>query len=139
MATFNPYNKAIKESINVDFKDRHSPQKVILCNRENQFYGEFIGTIKGNGIDLNGGKISNVELSNVSIYDDEGNVVHLSSLAKDLTNIKADIHYISSEAIPSVWLAIEGLSGNISSLNGGLEDISALAENVSADLVAERA
>lgn len=45
MATFNPYSRAIKESINVDFRDRHSPQKVILCNRENKFYGEFIGTM----------------------------------------------------------------------------------------------
>ena len=44
--SYNPYTRAVKESINVDFEKRYSNQKVILCNRENEFYGTFIGLIK---------------------------------------------------------------------------------------------
>ena len=98
MATFNPYNKAVKESINVDYKDRHSAQKVILCNRENKFFGEFIGIAKFNDIDVTGGQLANVNLSNVSIYANDGSVIHLSSLAEDLKVVEVDFPIISALA-----------------------------------------
>lgn len=98
MATFNPYNKAVKESINVDYKDRHSAQKVILCNRENKFFGEFIGIAKFNNIDVTGGQLANVNLSNVSIYAADGSVLHLSSIAEDLEKVVVDFPEISALA-----------------------------------------
>jgi len=73
MSSFNPYTKAVKEAINVDFTTRQSPQKVILCNRQNKFYGEFIGKITATeGMVISSGVFTDVDLSNVTIYDSEG-------------------------------------------------------------------
>jgi hypothetical protein len=88
MATFNPYNRAVKESINVDSKDRHSPQKVILCNRENKFFGEFIGKVRTQNVEISGGILTDVTLSNAVICDDNG-VIDLSAISNKLTEIDA--------------------------------------------------
>ena len=85
MANFNSYDKAIKESINVDFRDRHSAQKVILCNRENRFYGEFIGTMTAENVSISGGALTNVTLSNVVILYDDGKPLYLSSITETVS------------------------------------------------------
>ena len=101
MATFNPYTRATKETINVDFNDRHSPQKVILCNRENQFYGTFTGKVNTHDVNINGGLLSGVVLSDCTICDKNG-IVDISKIADSLANICAivdmDIPEISALA-----------------------------------------
>jgi len=118
MSTFNPYNRAIKESINVDFRDRHSMQKVILCNRENQFYGEFIGIIKANGATITNGILSNVSLYNTVLYDKEGNPIDLTQMAEDMYAISDAIF----ETIPYLSGKIDELSSNIIQLGGECRD-----------------
>lgn len=100
MATFNPYNRAVKESINVDTKDRHSPQKVILCNRENKFFGEFIGKMRTSNLELSG--VVNSE--NAIIRDGiiSGGIIVDSKLSN---------------------IAIDGLSNLLSTLGGELSDL----------------
>ena len=113
MSTFNPYNRAIKESINVDFRDRHSMQKVILCNRENQFYGEFIGTIKANGATITDGVLSGVSLYDSVLYDKEGHAIELTKLAEDIYAISDAIF----ETLPKLSADISDLSTSLSTLS----------------------
>ena len=120
MATFNPYSRAIKESINVDFRDRHSPQKVILCNRENKFYGEFIGTMNCCSVDFTGGRITDVELSNVSIYDASGKLWSLSSLSQRLADIYASMGVLSTGTIPTLSIQISANTERILELSTAL-------------------
>lgn len=148
MATFNPYNKAVKESINVDYKDRHSAQKVILCNRENKFFGEFVGIAKFNDIDVTGGQLANVNLSNVSIYAADGRVLHLSSLAEDLEKVVVDFPEISALARKNEN-DINTISAHNKNVDGIINDLSVFVkdesiqrqmsdEDLSASIVAER-
>lgn len=130
MATFNPYNRAVKESINVDSKDRHSPQKVILCNRENKFFGEFIGKVRTSDVEISGGVLTDVTLSNAVICDKNG-VLDLSGISQKLTEIDAvldvDVPAISSMAetnassIQELCSAINSQGGECSELSQKIE------------------
>jgi uncharacterized protein YjbI with pentapeptide repeats len=115
MATFNPYNSSIKESINVDFKDRHSPQKVILCNRENQFYGTFYGRLNACSVDINGGIIKNATLSNVNLGG-----IDLSGLQEQITEFQTDFDLWREEIIP----------GMSSDLDQAISDIHVLSNRI---------
>lgn len=130
MATFNPYKNAVKESINVDSIDRHSPQKVILCNRGNKFYGEFIGKIDTHDVQISGGVLTNVTLSNAVICDDNG-VIDLSSIGKKLIEIGAvidvDIPAISSLAENNAS-AIQELSGKLDNYGDEFHKLSVATE-----------
>ena len=137
MATFNPYNKAIKESINVDFKDRVSPQKVILCNRENKFYGEFIGHLNSDSIDIKGGKLTNVTLSNVIICDAEGHEYNLSSLQKVLGDIEAEFSEFSDGVVPYISAEISGNAEDIFKLSSMLTNSGANIDVLSSQITAE--
>ena len=90
MSSFNPYTKATKEAVNVDFTTRQSPQKVILCNRQNKFYGEFIGKVTATeGMVISSGVFTGVDLSNVTIYDSEGREIDLRDLSKTMRDVSA--------------------------------------------------
>lgn len=139
MATFNPFNKSIKESINVDFKDRHSPQKVILCNRENQFYGEFVGAVKATELDVDGGTFSNVQLSNVSLIDKDGKEWDLSQINQDITDLKAEIHQIKEDQmITALCVEISGNTELIRKLSADLQTVSTTSDGINDLLNAER-
>ena len=134
--TYNPYTRAVKESINVDFENRYSNQKVILCNRENKFYGTFIGLIKDSQFELSGGTLTDVRLSNVVILDSEGKEINLSRINERLEDIYYNLDVISSslkttisDTIPAISIelnsAISANSVDISSLFSKLVTLSA--------------
>lgn len=124
MANFNIFNRAIKESINVDFRDRHSPQKVILCNRENEFYGRFFGEINGTLGVLSGGKVglTNVDLSGVRLFDSEGKPIDLSSVTQAVEDFRAQVY--------ETWGSIEQLSNDVSSGQGSSMVLSGKVDNI---------
>lgn len=134
--SYNPYTRAVKESINVDFENRYSNQKVILCNRENKFYGTFIGLIKDSQFELSGGTLTDVRLSNVVILDSEGKEINLSRINERLEDIYYNLDVISSslkttisDTIPAISIelnsAISANSVDISSLFSKLVTLSA--------------
>lgn len=115
MATFTPCNNKRTESIVVDFKDRHTAQKVILCNRENLFYGRFIGVLTANEIDVRSGILSNVTLYNAVIRDSSGNEVVLSDINENINEFKELLSSFQLSVLP-------GLSDDIHTLSGHVED-----------------
>lgn len=123
MSSFNPYTKAVKEAINVDFTTRQSPQKVILCNRQNKFYGEFIGKITATeGMVISSGVFTDVDLSNVTIYDSEGQEIDLKDLSKTMRGISA---YLQVDLPEICALAIENSSriDELSATAGGSSEL----------------
>ena len=65
MATYTPpYPPKVKESINVDFKDRWTAQKVKFINRENEFYGTFYGVLNLSTTNVSGFIIDDSEFNN---------------------------------------------------------------------------
>ena len=133
MANLNPYDKAVKESINVDFKTRMSPQKVILCNRENQFYGKFVGKAQFEDVDIKGGTLQDVALSNVAIYDTDGNRVDLSVISEQI----AELAQIVDEEIPQITADISVLQDGLSSLSAVVVDFQGIVGSVSSVLSSE--
>lgn len=116
MDTFNPYNRAIKETINVDFRDRHSAQKVILCNRENRFYGEFIGTMSAENVNINKGMLTNVSLSNVVILYGDGEQLYLSSITDKISEFEATLDNFKEVVLPSILSIANSVSSQLSSV-----------------------
>ena len=60
MPTFYPSNSwkpSIKETIIVDKDSRHSSQKIILCDPNNQFYGKFTGSAELSDVIIKNGRI----------------------------------------------------------------------------------
>lgn len=131
MANFNPYDKAIKESINVDFRDRHSAQRVILCNRGNIFYGEFIGALSANDVTIRKGMISNATLSNVILLNPDGTELHLSDVTDKVVNFERKLEYFELSLIPD-------LSSNISSLYAAIDGAMGRMYDLSTDLEVEK-
>ena len=43
MSIFTPYDRTIKETINVGFEDRITNQRVVFANKTNVYNGHFIG------------------------------------------------------------------------------------------------
>lgn len=62
MSTYTDLHNRVQESINVDYVTRKTPQKVILANKENEYYGTFHGQVDIENIDVNGGTISGVTI-----------------------------------------------------------------------------
>ena len=69
MSTYTDLHNRAKETLNVDYHTRVTPQKVNFVNPENTYRGTFAGEIKTNGSNtIVGGTIANVVLSN-SVLD----------------------------------------------------------------------
>ena len=59
MNTYTDLKNKLKETINVDYRDRVTTQEVKFYNEANEYYGKFKGTIE----------IKDSELCNVTIYN----------------------------------------------------------------------
>jgi len=64
MSTYTDLHNTAKETLNVDYHTRVTPQKVHFVNPENSYHGKFIGEghLKGNN-HIMGGLIDHVYLS----------------------------------------------------------------------------
>lgn len=96
MSTYTDLHNKVKETINVDYHNRITPQKVKFLNEENEYWGTLKGNISAEDININGGKIENVSLANVKL---SGDVITESGV--DLNKVGSDIAqlYDETEAI----------------------------------------
>ena len=102
MATFDNFNKIMEDTIRVDMKKRWTPQLVKFINNKNEFYGFFNGKLNATG-----GTLSDVSLSNVSIFKSDGDTLDIDKIVEmsdkfDEYDIKfIDLSNIVNERIPN--------------------------------------
>lgn len=126
MATYTPpYPPKVKESINVDFKNRWTAQKVKFINRENEFYGTFYGTLNLSATnisgfiiddsDFNNGRITNSTLEKSFVITDSGEKISFNNIISSQNKISADIG--------KLFLRINNLEDQVSANYTSIEDI----------------
>ena len=116
MATFSP-DTTVKETVNVNYHDRITGQKVVMINRENEFYGTFKGVAELSGTTLVNPTIEGGTLHGTKIVDDEGKAVNLSDYAQsivDLEQADEDIRREFAEADNSLYRRIKSEAGEMS-------------------------
>lgn len=134
MSTYTDLHNRIKENVTILRKpgskdDGMSPQKVILINPENQFYGTFNGAMNiksGTLSDLTfvGGTIDGAKIKNATFLDGDVEVpigeiaAAVDSHEQRLTQAEADIKAISAahDALSA------GLSSAVDDLSAGIEE-----------------
>jgi hypothetical protein len=128
METFNNFRRVMEDTLRVDMEKRWTPQIVKFINNKNEFYGFFNGKI-----DVNGGVLNDVSLSNVTIYKPNGETLNIDKIIEmsdkfddydmqfvTISNIiTADIPYQLKQKIDE--LSIEVYS-DIESLNKKIYD-----------------
>lgn len=126
MATYTPpYPPKVKESINVDFKDRWTAQKVKFINRENEFYGTFYGTLNLSATNISGfiiddsefnnGRITNSTLANSFVITDSGEQISFDSIISSQNRMSADVG--------KLFIRINNLEDQVSANYKSIEDI----------------
>lgn len=116
MSTYTDLHNKVKESVNVDFRSRVTPQKVRMLNEENEYWGTFKGTMVADGIEVKGGVLNDVQinhstLSDVYVKTKDGSTIDLNTLANDVQELSG----IAFEEIPAIHDEIKHLSSEISS------------------------
>lgn len=125
MSTYTDLHNRIKENLTILRKpgskdDGMSPQKVILVNPENQFYGTFNGKMNTTGGILSGLKIIDSELEGVKLDDASVDGVSLRELKTTADVNTQDIEQLQKdkEAISAAHDALSvGLSGAVDNLS----------------------
>lgn len=125
MSTYTDLHNRIKENLTILRKpgskdDGMSPQKVILVNPENQFYGTFNGKMNTTGGILSGLKIIDSELEGVKLDDASVDGVSLRELKTTADVNTQDIEQLQKdkEAISAAHNALSvGLSGAVDNLS----------------------
>lgn len=125
MSTYTDLHNRIKENLTILRKpgskdDGMSPQKVILVNPENQFYGTFNGKMNTTGGILSGLKIIDSELEGVKLDDASVDGVSLRELKTTADVNTQDIEQLQKdkEAISAAHNALSvGLSGVVDNLS----------------------
>ena len=139
MSTYTDLHNRIKENLTILRKpgskdDGMSPQKVILINPENQFYGTFNGKMNVTGGILSGLKIVDSELEDVKLDGATIGGISLSELkdtidvnTQDIEQLQKDAKYISAshnELSTGLSSAIDGLSVKLNEkLDNTIEDV----------------
>lgn len=93
MSTYTDLHNRAKETLNVDYHTRVTPQKVHFVNPENTYHGTFAGEIKTNGNNnIVGGTIASVILSN-SILDNVSfkNGLKIDGIMTDIVQLSNNI------------------------------------------------
>lgn len=114
MSVFTPDSNIVKETINVNYSDRRTAQKVIFINRENEYYG----TTKGK-LDTNGGIVKNATLSACNVIDRSGNRVDLGEIVTKLDDVSVAV----DQRISSVYGQVDFLSGAIDTVSGDVDKL----------------
>lgn len=132
MSTYTDLHNRIKENLTILRKpgskdDGMSPQKVILVNPENEFYGTFNGKMNITSGTLSSLKIVDCELENVDLADATVDDVSLSEL-------KATVD-VNTQVIEQLTADAKTISAAHDTLSAGLSTaISALGDDVSTKL-----
>lgn len=116
MATFSP-DTTVKETVNVNYHDRITGQKVVMINRENEFYGTFKGVSELSGSTFVDPTIEGGTLHGTKIVDDDGKVLNLSEYAQaiyDLEQVDDDIRSEFADADIALYNRIKAESGESS-------------------------
>lgn len=114
MATFDDLNRVMEDTLRVDMKKRWTPQEVKFINDKNEFFGTFHGKIESTGATL-----TNVDLSNATIYNDQGEKIEINDLLKleqRVTDAESNIAELSTK--------VEDLSGDVQDMkssSGGVQ------------------
>ena len=119
MSTYTDLHNRIKENLTILRKpgskdDGMSPQKVILVNPENQFYGTFNGKMNVTSGILSGLKIIDSELEGVKLDDASVDGVSLGELKATVDVNTQDIEQLQKDA-KSISAAHNSLSAGLSS------------------------
>ncbi len=119
MSTYTDLHNRIKENLTILRKpgskdDGMSPQKVILVNPENQFYGTFNGEMNITGGILSGLKIIDSELEGVKLDDASVDGVSLRELKTTVDVNTQDIEQLQKDA-KTISAAHDALSIGLSS------------------------
>lgn len=125
MSTYTDLHNRIKENLTILRKpgskdDGMSPQKVILVNPENQFYGTFNGKMNITGGILSGLKIIDSELEGVKLDDASVDGMSLRELKTTVDVNTQDIEQLQKDAktISAAHDALSvGLSGAVDNLS----------------------
>jgi hypothetical protein len=116
MATFSP-DTTVKETVNVNYHDRITGQKVVMINRENEFYGTFKGVSELSGSTFVDPTIEGGTLHGTKIVDDDGKALNLSEYAQaiyDLEQTDEDIRSEFADADIALYNRIKAESGESS-------------------------
>ena len=116
MATFSP-DTTVKETVNVNYHDRITGQKVVMINRENEFYGTFKGVSELSGSTFVDPTIEGGTLHGTKIVDDDGKALNLSEYAQaiyDLEQADDDIRSEFADADIALYNRIKAESGESS-------------------------
>ena len=133
MATYTPpYPPKVKESINVDFKDRWTAQKVKFINRENEFYGNFYGVlnlsttnVSGFIIDdseFNNGRINSSTLSGSYVLTENGEKISFENILSSQNRISVDIGVLF-EKVNFDKIRIDVLEDQVSANSDSIDDL----------------
>ena len=133
MATYTPpYPPKVKESINVDFKDRWTAQKVKFINRENEFYGTFYGVlnlsttnVSGFIIDdseFNNGRINSSTLSGSYVLTENGEKISFDDIISSQNKLSNDINELDKK-ININDSRIDELSGHVLINSASIDDL----------------
>lgn len=97
---FDDFRRVIEDTIRVDMKKRWTPQLVRFINNRNEFYGFFNGEISATG-----GFLSDVNLSNITIYKSDGSELDIDEVIemRDRLDIY-DIHFMNLSTVVSIDL-----------------------------------
>jgi hypothetical protein len=97
---FDDFRRVIEDTIRVDMKKRWTPQLVKFINNKNEFYGFFNGEISATG-----GFLSDVNLSNITIYKSDGSELDIDEVIemRDRLDIY-DIHFMNLSTVVSIEL-----------------------------------
>ena len=124
MATFAP-NTTVKETINVDYTTRITPQKVAFINRENEYYGSFHGVAEISGSTLKDPNIVGGTFTGTKFVDDEGKEVDLTRYAQSIVDLEEAVDDLSGaidsrmpEGVPELVEKVHKLSGDLGLLSG---------------------
>lgn len=120
MATFNDLNRVMEDTIRVDMKKRWTPQEVKFINNKNEYYGTFHGKIESTGATL-----TNVDLSNATIYNDQGEKIEINDLLK------------LEQRVTDAEDNIEKLQDNVGVLSGDVQALKSSSTGIKDELEKE--
>lgn len=148
MANYTNYHTRIKENISRsrDFKDYSRdgivPERVIMANNDNIYYGTFAGALSGDGLEfkgcvIDGAEISNAMMHNVTFSEKGMEPVTTGDIVNGLNEVQKGFERIGDELkdlSKKTNTAISALSTDLNQVSGDLNQVSIDLNQVSGDL-----
>ena len=94
MSTYTDLHNRVKENITVDYNNRVTPQRVRFFNEQNEYWGTFRGHVSAENININGGSLSGVTLTDTIL---NGSVALPDGI--DLHKVLQQVKQISTDLI----------------------------------------